>query len=349
MSDPNANLVYQIKKQSSSIGMENALLLGAFYESSIGADASAWYPGGVPDVGGQSYGPFFFRDPGALNDVMTGGGGQPPNNMTQAQAGAWITEQNAVNAVQAAENRYNYVAQTQGINPNASTYEAMRLATQSEVGVGEQNALASGSWQSVYTQYVKPLVGKAGNQPPTTTGNPPPGQLPGGKIGPPAPGFPGSPQLPYGPPAPGFPGSPGYTGITTANPPATYPGMSSQMAATLDQQMNPVVHASGTDTQGATKPAAGIISDVEGFLTGGIIGSDQYAPLHMILGVNLKGAAENVVDAPINNAWNAVKAGLVRFGIGIAGLMLMAAGLFIIVMGVSGGGGGMPMPVPVPV
>lgn len=216
---------------------------------------------------------------------------------------------------------------------------------------GANTSLNQSTTPGVWSDIVAAVGGKTGRKtttdPPVVTGNPPEGQLPGGKIGPPAAGFPGSPELPYGPPAAGFPGSPGYTGITTANPPNSYPGMSSQISASLDQQMNPVVHGTGTDAQGNTQPSAGILQDAEGFLTGGIIGSDKYAPLHMIFGVNLKGSAESVLEQPVNNAWNAVKAGLVRFGIGLAGLMVMAAGLWIIVSKI--GGGATPVPVPVPV
>jgi hypothetical protein len=336
----NPALVAQIKKQSPSKGIEEALLLGSYYESSIGTNPLAWQPGGVPDEGGQSYGPFFFRDPGALNTVMEQTG------MTQAQAGAWITDPTAVNAVQAAEQRYQYVATTQNINPNQSPYEAMVLATQAEVGVGEQNALASGAWQNIYTQDVQPLLGKLQPQQPTLT-VPDLSLAPGAQIS--------QTQTNGNTITVSNPLGYGQTGAQAdaiaqadllMNPPSTYKGMSNQMAATMYQQMNPVVHGTGTDTAGNTKPAAGIISDVEGFLTGGLIGSDQYAPLHMAFGVNLKGAAESVLEQPVNNAWNAVKSGLVRFGIGLAGLLLMAAGLFIIVTGVSGSTG---MPIPVPV
>jgi hypothetical protein len=353
MASPPQDLVSAIKGYSKDTRVQEALLFGAFGEST-------WVnaPGPPPNRWGGYFG---FTPPNYSSTLWTA----PATEQVAAIGPSYL---DAIAGTGTPGWRESQAGFTPGVPPNiggAALAEYLTIAAegpeydyaemQSIVGsnqpasqYGANTGVTPSVAVSAYNQIQQSLG--TGSAAPATGDSPPPGQLPGGKIGPPAAGFPGSPQLPYGPPAPGFPGSPGYTGITTANPPATYPGMSSQMAATLDQQMNPVVHASGTDTQGATKPAAGIISDVEGFLTGGIIGSDQYAPLHMILGVNLKGAAENVVDAPINNAWNAVKAGLVRFGIGVAGLMLMAAGLFIIVMGVSGGGGGgMPMPVPVPV
>jgi hypothetical protein len=336
----NPALVAQIKKQSPSKGIEEALLLGSYYESSIGTNPAAWQPGGISDEGGQSYGPFFFRDPGALNTVMEQTG------MTQAQAGAWITDPTAVNAVQAAEQRYQYVATTQNINPNQSPYEAMVLATQAEVGVGEQNALASGAWQNIYTQDVQPLLGKLQPQQPTLT-TPDLSLAPGAQIS--------QTQTNGNTITVSNPLGYGQTGAQAnaiaqqdllMNPPSTYKGMSNQMAASMYQQMNPTVHATATNpSTGKTQPTAGIISDTEGFLTGGIVGSGQYAPLHLIYDV-FEGAAESVLEQPVNNAWNAVKSGLVRFGIGLAGLLLMAAGLFIIVTGVSGSTG---MPIPVPV
>jgi hypothetical protein len=147
----------------------------------------------------------------------------------------------------------------------------------------------------------------------------------------------------------GGPGPQGFQGPSAASDldvPRQNPGFSKQVSASLFQSMNPVIGSTATNaTTGQTENTAGIVSDVTGFLTGGFIGSDQYAPLHMIFGVDLPGASEKVLAEPVNNAWNAVKSALVRLGIGLAGLLLMAAGLWIIVNKVSGGA----TPVPVPV
>lgn len=56
-------------------------------------------------------------------------------------------------------------------------------------------------------------------------------------------------------------------------------------------------------------------------------------------------SVEHAVVSGAESLWNVVKTALVRIGIGIAGLLLMAGGLYIIISKVSGGG----MPVPIPV
>lgn len=358
------DIINAVKKQAGGDpNLERAMLYGSWMESSwdpnvAGPDPSSDAPGA------WSFGPWEMRTVGALGSIpgAVGGptaianeGGATPYGINYAQnpqtAAAYMKGQYQA-AIQGNLRAGDYgpqpTAQDWLSNPQLS---AATVAAEAE-GPGTAYPIAerdpgNAIWNEIQAAIKNKSTTTTTTTTPPTTGNPPEGQLPGGKIGPPAAGFPGSPELPYGPPAAGFPGSPGYTGITTANPPSSYPGMSSQISASLDQQMNPVVHGTGTDAQGNTQPSAGILQDAEGFLTGGIIGSDKYAPLHMIFGMNLKGSAESVLEQPVNNAWNAVKAGLVRFGIGLAGLMIMAAGLWIIVSKI--GGGSTPVPVPVPV
>lgn len=164
-------LVDAIKKQAPSTGYEEALLLGGFYETGIGTNPASYSTQGVPDPtwSSPSFGPFMWHyNTGALNDLMNKYG------WTEQQAVSFVTTPSG--AVSAALDRYEAVAKAQNINPN-TPYGAMQLATAAEVGIGEQNALASGSWQSIFQTDVQPLLGKAGNQPLSTL-TPPPSSSP---------------------------------------------------------------------------------------------------------------------------------------------------------------------------
>lgn len=169
MSYYDPQLVQQIQEQSTSQGEEEALLLGAWYETGIGTNPASYSQQGVPDPteASPSFGPYMWHyNVGALNDLMDQQG------WTEQQAIDYVTT--PAGAVSAAIQRYSSVAQAQGIDPNSSPEAAMQLATAAEVGVGEQNALSSGDWQSIYDQYIQPLVGTPGNTP--LTGQPAPAQ-----------------------------------------------------------------------------------------------------------------------------------------------------------------------------
>lgn len=138
---------------------------------------------------------------------------------------------------------------------------------------------------------------------------------------------------------------PPSTSVATPNTQGTI-YYKNQFANALESAMQSPVGTTYTDAQGKQKTTYGFVQDVEGLLTGGFLGNPNTSPVHLLTGETTQQAAESVLGSPLTGIWNIVKGGLVRAGIGIIGILLVAAGLWIIVSKV-GGGGAVPIPVPV--
>lgn len=118
-------LLGQIKKQAPNVLVEDALLMGAYYESTLGTNPASISPSGYPDPSSndpnaRSYGPFSMRtanEPGVnggwLDEIMT------QYNLTEAQAISWAI--NPQTAVEVAAKHYEATAQD-----NATILQGMR-------------------------------------------------------------------------------------------------------------------------------------------------------------------------------------------------------------------------------
>ena len=128
--------------------------------------------------------------------------------------------------------------------------------------------------------------------------------------------------------------------------PTTQQGFANQTAAALTQTMQPPITAQKKDSSGNVISAAtGYAKDALNILTFGAV-PQAGGPVHLVANVGQTDvdAVSAITGDPAANIWNVIKSSMVRLGIGLVGLLFLAAGLYIIVQKVSGG-----VPVPIPV
>jgi hypothetical protein len=217
------------------------------------------------------------------------------------------------------------------------------------------NALAAGQWEALnsgsqaylnpqYAQDVSSVVGEiyggsGGYTAPAITPTAPNAgtRSTTGLTGLTGSGTNGNANLSGGPGPQGFqgPGSGDYS------PPVNQPGFATQTSAALTQVMQPPITVKNANTG---ESATGYLQDAIGLLTLGTAGRSPVQVIQNTFRTDAE-AVSAISGDPVSNIWRTISSSLIRLGIGLAGLLLMAAGLWIIVNKVSGGA----TPVPVPV
>jgi hypothetical protein len=118
--------------------------------------------------------------------------------------------------------------------------------------------------------------------------------------------------------------------------PKSTTGFGKQASAALTQTMNPLIKKNNV--------GSGWLQDAIGILTLGTAGTNPVKVLENVAGTDAE-VASAISGDPIANIWRTVTAGLVRVGIAIIGILLVAGGIYIIVHQATGGA----TPVPIPV
>lgn len=340
---PPDDLVAAIKGYSSDPRIQEALLFGSYAESTWTQDASGTGGGGYFGFTGSQWpagittapaaeqvaviGPSYTEavagtsTPGQREIQATGQAGVP-SNLTGAARTEFITI--------AAEGDYgditdlSYIAQNNTPSPTYNDF------------YNNSVYLPPNQVESVYQQ-ITGTLGQPGNgSTSTTTTASSTGTVSGG---------------------PGNSGLSATSGNRETNPQAVayaksmltqeasaQPGFGNQAATAIAQTTNPFVTA--TKPNDPSKSASGWLTDAIGLLTFGSL-AQTGGPVTLVRNTldTDANAAATIAGTTESNIWSIVTSGLVRIGIGVVGLMFVAAGLYLLVTHF--GGGATPVPIPV--